>query len=624
MNKIILLAICIFAIVTTSKSQCNLMADKSRICDGETITFTSNAIAALYFVDENNDMTYNPNEMSAFQNGTFVWDVNDLVPLFPSGDVTVCVEDIPFRNSSVNCGVECIVIKVDTALIITQPVIPETVCAGAAAVFSVDAQPGPLNGVLTYQWFENTGAGPVVMPGETNSDLVLPFVNIGMDGNLYSVEITETNSTCNSVMSSEELLTIFQNAVSISIDQNAICNGDMIELSSNGTNINFFLDENLNGFNDVELSLGGGNPQSFAWNIGAGEYSICVEDLDFGCILCTDLQVYNELVVSQDIFDLEICENEDVTFIVDYSVLLDNNNNLSSGCGPMDCAVSYQWYTAPPGSSTFTTMPGETNATLTVTGATSADNGTQYQVELLQNQSPCNATLSSVATLMVNPGLFTASHLFYDLPSNAQFLDVQGDPSNQNYTVGNSTLILADITGIGWDLTITPIGASKYSDANFNFNGAVTIAPGSGDNSSGNGVSKNFAADIIKMESLGLSFQLGNPGLMNVELFDADDDFPNAADADVSGTILFEVGGCGITNCLDTQINYTGPLSIRDQTKDKVSDMITVDGSMGTVQVLAGDNVELKAGNNVTVITNFETILGAEFLMDIEACIDGP
>ncbi len=63
--------------------------------------------------------------------------------------------------------------------------------------------------------------------------------------------------------------------------------------------------------------------------------------------------------------------------------------------------LTYQWYSAPAGSSTFTAISGATNTTLTVSGAALTDDGNDYKV-VVSNGVSANAT-SSTAALFVGP-----------------------------------------------------------------------------------------------------------------------------------------------------------------------------------------------------------------------------
>ena len=61
-------------------------------------------------------------------------------------------------------------------------------------------------------------------------------------------------------------------------------------------------------------------------------------------------------------------------------------------------APTYQWASAPSGSSTFTNISGATSATLTVASATAAQNGNQYRVTVTNS---VGTVTSSIATLTV-------------------------------------------------------------------------------------------------------------------------------------------------------------------------------------------------------------------------------
>ncbi len=97
-----------------------------------------------------------------------------------------------------NCGQEesnavtLTVINVPT--ITTQPA-DFSVTAGNDARFLVVASS---NAALTYQWQVDSGGGWTNLSGETNPDLTLTAVSVGMDGYLYRVKVTNTCGTVDS------------------------------------------------------------------------------------------------------------------------------------------------------------------------------------------------------------------------------------------------------------------------------------------------------------------------------------------------------------------------------------------------------------------------------------------
>ncbi|MEO6669874.1 MAG: reprolysin-like metallopeptidase [Ferruginibacter sp.] len=86
--------------------------------------------------------------------------------------------------------------------------------------------------------------------------------------------------------------------------------------------------------------------------------------------------------------DFTACEGDSHTFTV-----------VASGTG-----LDYQWQVSTDGGVTFSNIPGETNATLVLTGITNTMNGNQYQVLISSTTSPCTAAgTSDAVTLTVNP-----------------------------------------------------------------------------------------------------------------------------------------------------------------------------------------------------------------------------
>lgn len=100
--------------------------------------------------------------------------VSDICGQEESGPVTLTVVDVP--------------------TITTQPA-DFSVATGNDARFMVVATS---NAALTYQWQVDTGGGWTNLSGETNSDLTLTSVSIGMDGNQYRVKVTNTCGTVDS------------------------------------------------------------------------------------------------------------------------------------------------------------------------------------------------------------------------------------------------------------------------------------------------------------------------------------------------------------------------------------------------------------------------------------------
>jgi hypothetical protein len=88
-------------------------------------------------------------------------------------------------------------------------------------------------------------------------------------------------------------------------------------------------------------------------------------------------------------FSQAICAGSSVTFSV-----------TATGTG----TLSYQWR------KNGTPISGETSASLTLTNISSADNGSLYSCAITDSSDPTNPTISSAATLTVNPYIQSSLH----------------------------------------------------------------------------------------------------------------------------------------------------------------------------------------------------------------------
>ncbi|MEM6638736.1 MAG: hypothetical protein AAF610_02445 [Pseudomonadota bacterium] len=120
--------------------------------------------------------------------------------------------------------------------------------------------------------------------------------------------------------------------------------------------------------------------------------------------------------------------------------------------------------------------------------------------------------------------------------------DAQGD--------GDNTVLVIDmeagpsITGIGWDVTITPVESSWYSEATVGFGNTtdgnlVTLRP-SQDAFSGDGMPRTYSSGgIIDLASAGVADIPLDDGLLILEFFD---DRPGKIDALWSGQLYVRTG----------------------------------------------------------------------------------
>ncbi len=122
--------------------------------------------------------------------------------------------------------------------------------------------------------------------------------------------------------------------------------------------------------------------------------------------------------------------------------------------------------------------------------------------------------------------------------------DVQGDPDNLviSLDLGAGSVL----TGIGWDVTLTPVGASWYSEPTIGLTDSgggqgINVAPGAGNDIAGNGVPMSFSSGgIVSFADVGLPDIVLADGFLLLEFFEGFDDFPDEIDATWGGSLTLE------------------------------------------------------------------------------------
>lgn len=122
--------------------------------------------------------------------------------------------------------------------------------------------------------------------------------------------------------------------------------------------------------------------------------------------------------------------------------------------------------------------------------------------------------------------------------SGSQFWDTQGSAFNEILQIDLGPNFF--VKGIGWDLTLSTVGASWASDAIISFQDEIYLTPAVGDDF---GVTNNryFSGGIIFLNDLGYDDIFVDPdGFLNLEFYEAFDDNPEAIDAFLgAGSVLY-------------------------------------------------------------------------------------
>ena len=316
------------------------------------------------------------------------------------------------------------VVNVNGVTITTHPA-DATVCPGTVINFTAAATgPG-----LSYQWQVDNGGGFSDIAGATATTYSIPAASVtsAIDGYRYRVVI-RSNTFC-PANSNAATVTITPSAVITTqpATNTNLCAGQPLNLSIIATGPGTLTYQWNKDGNPVAGATSANFSIASVTVADAGTYTVVVTG-SCGPVTSTDAVVnVNGVTINDQPTDQGTCNNGNVTFTV-------------AATGP---GLTYQWQLNPSGTGTFSDIPGETNATLTINPVLTSMSGNTYRVNILSN-GLCPLT-SSVATLLVN--------------SNTS---INTQPVGGNYCVGEPLSMTVAGSGTGtptyqWYLNNTPI-----------------------------------------------------------------------------------------------------------------------------------------------------------------------
>ncbi|RYZ50315.1 MAG: hypothetical protein EOP49_14210, partial [Sphingobacteriales bacterium] len=321
-------------------------------------------------------------------------------------------------------------LTVNESPVITLDPVSQTVCEGSNVTFTASASGVP---GVTYQW-QLDGSDII---GETSSSLTLTGVTPASNGS-YTVIAT---NICNTATSAAATLLVNE-APAVTVDpvSQTICAGQPVTftVTATGTNLNY-------QWRKGGIDIGGANGDSYTiasvLTGDAGNYNVVVSST--GCTSATSaaatLTVNEAPVITLDPVSQTVCEGSNVTFTA-----------TASGVP----APTFQWQ------KNGSDILGETSSSLSLTGVTTADNGSYTVIAT----NICNTATSAAATLLVN-----------EAPA------VTVDPVSQTICAGQPVTFTVSATGTNltyqWrkgGVNISGETASSYSIA--------SVAPGDAGN----------------------------------------------------------------------------------------------------------------------------------------------
>jgi hypothetical protein len=268
------------------------------------------------------------------------------------------------------------------------------------ALFSVGAQGlSP----FTYQWYQIPSGGTtgVVIPGATSNTYDTPAADLSYNGAKYYADVTDS---CGGtpLTSSQATLTVTAGNVSPTIltqpDGVSVTPGGTTTFAvvASGTPALGYQWYRVPAGQTAGVAIGGATSANYTVPSSA---TTTANDQDAYYVLVSNSygQAISErasLAVGNGIL-LQITGQPATQYVDVGSPATFQVTAIST------LPLTYQWYTAAPGSSTFTPIPGATNSTYTLDSPASTDSGSVYYV-VVSNGTTSSVTSSSAA-LFVGP-----------------------------------------------------------------------------------------------------------------------------------------------------------------------------------------------------------------------------
>ncbi len=357
-------------------------------------------------------------------------------------------QDMPFRIDY-TCA--------NPTTIITQPV-NDTACVGTSATFDATAT----GSNLTYQWQVSTDGGATFadFPAATSSTFITPPATMNMNYWMVQVVITGCGYP---VVSNTAILWVYDGALITTQPLNAsVCSGDdqTFSAAATGYNVNYQWQVSPLGCTGPFTNLVAGTAPTYTvYNVNAAQ--------DGYAYRCEIISSCNSSPVFTDCAILTVGGAVSInTQPVNQDVC--NGSNALFAVAANSSAATYQWQQSTTGcSGTFTDMPGEISANLTLTGVSPAQNNNAYRCVV---SSSCAAAVTSdcailtiesidITTQPVDQRVCELSTVVFNVATSATGVSYQWQVSTDN---GNT------FTDVPWatssDLTIPDVTASYYGN----------------------------------------------------------------------------------------------------------------------------------------------------------------
>jgi hypothetical protein len=256
---------------------------------------------------------------------------------------------------------------------------------------------------FTYQWFQIPSGGTtgVAIPGATSNLYITPGVDLTYNGAKYYANVTDSclgnpltsNSADLAVTAGNTSPTIITQPVGVSATAGSTPSFTVVATGTPALSYQWF---RIPAGSTTATAIVGAT--SATYTVPASATTIA-NDQDTYYVRVTNafgqaISQHATLAVGNGIL-LQIT-GQPVTQYVDVGASATYQVTAISSL-----PLTYQWYEAPPGSATFTAIPGATSATYTLASAALTDNGSVFHV-IVSNGTTASVT-SDAAALFVGP-----------------------------------------------------------------------------------------------------------------------------------------------------------------------------------------------------------------------------
>ena len=239
--------------------------------------------------------------------------------------------------------------------------------------------------LLTYQWYENTGAGFVIKPGATTATLSLGTINSSMNGFSYRCVVS---NTCYVETSTVANLTVHTTgSITLHPVGGIVCNQTAPSLTANATGVGVTYQWYENTGTGFALKAGATSSSFALGTVNAG-----MNGWGYLCVVSNTCYVETSTIATLTVMSAGVINTQPV------SVSLCEGLPVSFSIQATGISLSYQWYKKDISSGVFLPISSAVQSNVSIASVTLSDQATSY---LCTVSNTCAVVSSTIANLTV-------------------------------------------------------------------------------------------------------------------------------------------------------------------------------------------------------------------------------